>query len=279
MAELVIARAPLPTFRSIRVRTNPGIFQFRAGSFVGPLGQAGSRGLVGSTEDSDFEIQATKEGNRLVGTVGGRSINLPDVTGSQGDTQLDTIVITDALVNGVPATGVAYAGRGDFAVYTLFANGNMNDPIYAITGTPTDLNVIVANDNGADIRAYSLTPDPVRPSPLAFFATDFYGQPGNFNASPFFIVEPNQSSLGEIETYYSFVDITETGRNQRSAALVHTFAIFENDASGLPVVTGSRRGSMRPDATLGSFNLRGGLGSVSGPGKLHSLARMQRILL
>ena len=261
---VVVLDVPTPVFRSLRVRTNPGTYLLRSGSFSADLGNAGSRGLVGSTEASDFIIDAASREGRLVGSVGGRAIDLPDVTGTQGDVQLDTIILTDATIDGVAASGVAYAGRGDFAVYTLFENGNLTNPVYAITGTPTDESVLLATDTGTDIRAYSLTSDPVRPSPAAFFATDFYGQPSNFNATPFYLVEPNQSSSAETETYYSFIDISGTGRNQRSAAVVHASNVFTNPNSGRAIFDGSRRGGMRVDATLGSFNLRGGLGTISG---------------
>ena len=180
--------------------------------------------------------------------------------------QLDTIVITDALVDGMAATGVAYAGFGDFAAYTLSANGNMNEPIYIITGTPADPNRINPFAFSSDIRSYSLTPDPVRPSPAAFFATDFYGQLSNINATPFYIVGPGESTNNEIETYYSFVDITGTGRNQKSATLVHTFSIFGNKQTNFAEINGGRRGSMR--AGCGAIVLQ--------PARWHRIDRWRR---
>ena len=256
---------PLPTFRSIRVRTTPEFYQAQDGSFSRAYGNAGSRGLVGSTPASDFVVQAQQQNGRLVGTIDGISVDVPDVTGTQGDDGLSTTVLTDATINGVAATGVAYAGRGDFAAYVLFPGGDMNNPIYSITGTPADPDAINPFAFGSDIRSYSLTSDPIRPSPAAFFATDFYGQPGNFSATPFYIVEPDQSTNSEIETYYSFVDITGTGRNQRSASVVHTFSIFGNRTTNFAELNGGRRGSMRPDAVRSSFNLRGNVGTFDGP--------------
>ncbi len=259
------AAVPVPPTRSVRVRTTPDFYQVQDGSFSRAYGNAGSRGLVGSTPASDFVVQAQQENGRLIGTIDGISVDVPDVTGTQGDDGLSTTVLTDATVDGVAATGVAYAGQGDFAAYVLFPGGDMNNPIYSITGSPADPNAINPFAFGSDIRSYSLTSDPIRPSPAAFFATDFYGQPGNFSATPFYIVEPDQSTNSEIETYYSFVDISGIGSNQRSATVVHTFSITGNPANNFAQLNGGRRGSMRPDAVRSSFNLRGNLGTFDGP--------------
>lgn len=255
----VVNEVAVPTFRA-RVRTTPETY---VAFFGGEVGNAGQRGLTGSNPPvNDFQLSLSRQAGRLVSTTPGQEVNLPDVTGAQGDNGLEAIAVTDGSIQNMSAIGTAFAGIGDFAAYTLFLNGDQTQPANVIVGTPTNVAQLVELDSGVDIRTYSLTQDPVNPTPASFFRNDLYGSFGNFNATPFYIVEPGNSTNDEVETFYTFTDITGTGFNQKSTALVHASIISPND--GNPYIGGNRRGGMRTSGSEGSWNFRGGVGTYAG---------------
>ena len=81
----VVILPVVPTPVSVRVRSAPDVYNQLDGQFQKQITQAGSRGLVGSTPESDFTFQASQQNGRLIGSVGNRSVDLPDVTGTEGD--------------------------------------------------------------------------------------------------------------------------------------------------------------------------------------------------
>ncbi|MEM9732888.1 MAG: FecR domain-containing protein [Pseudomonadota bacterium] len=262
-AELVragVSVVPVPLFRA-RVRTTPDVYQVSwTDEFV--VSNPGQAGLTGSNPENDFNVSLARTNGRLVSTDAAQTVDVPDFTGSQGDNGLEAFSVADAMLSGVLHTGTAFAGRGDFAAYTLFENGNTLRPANIIVGTPTDTVQLAQIDTGFDIRTYSLTPDPVNPSPAAFFRTDLYGELNNFNATPYIIVEPGNSTSDEIETYYSFVDISGTGRDQKSAILAHGGTVSIDTAT--PYIYAGRRGSMRVSSETASFGFRNTIGTIAG---------------
>ena len=152
-----------------RVLTAPATY----GTLGATYPAAGGRGFVGSTPETDRKLTFSQEGGRLISNDGG--FNLPDLTGTIGDNGLEGVPVTEATGPGGPLAGTAYAGVGDFAAYFLGQNGDPTQPTYAIFGTGTDSAGIRAINEGAGIREYTLTQDPIRPSAAPFFATGIYG--------------------------------------------------------------------------------------------------------
>jgi len=226
---------------------------------------AGSRGLVGSTTETDRQIVFSQENGRLISALAG--MNLPDLTGTDGDGGLEQINVTNATGPNGPLSGPAYAGVGDFVAYFLGENGNAEQPNYTIVGTGTDIAQLIAGDDGEGVREYSLTVDPIRDTPVPFFAPDIYGDLGNTNATNFLVVEPNESSAAEVRTFITWIDITGEGTSQKSATALYT-APSVSTGQGV-AIGGARRGSFRPGATDGIYNMRGDISTIAGPDGSH----------
>ena len=266
--KLLIAKAktpealPKPKFRArIRISGPSYLLSFNQQVFGNPA----ARGFTGSPNGTDATVELEQAGGRLVSSDGGQTVDLPDLSGTVGDGGLATISVGNAVLFGIPYSGTAYAGRSDFAAYTLFSQDGRNNPAYLITGTPTDVPALRARDPGTGLRSYSLTRDPVQQSPLPFFNETFYGPPGNFNQTPLLLVEDNGATNEQQQIFYTFTDISGTRSNQRSATLVTTSALFTASSTGTAVYHDGRRGSMRGDAERGVFSFGGGLGTITGP--------------
>ncbi len=243
-----------------RVLTAPATY----GTLGATYPAAGGRGFVGSTPETDRKLTFSQEGGRLISNDGG--LNLPDLTGTIGDSGLEGVPVTEATGPGGPLAGTAYAGVGDFAAYFLGQNGDPAQPTYAIFGTGTDSAGIRAINEGAGIREYTLTQDPIRPSAAPFFATGIYGSADDARTTNFIVVEPNASASGEVETFLAWIDIEGSGASQKSAAMVHA----ASDTGGsLLAFEGERRGSFRPGATAGIYNMGGDIATIGGPDGSH----------
>ncbi len=256
---------PVPTpspNRRGRVLTAPGTYVTFGESYPA----AGGRGLVGSSPQSDRTAGFTAGQGRLISASTG--LNLPDLTGTVGDQGLVRVNVSNAFGPNGPLSGPAYAGLGDFAAYFLGQNGDPTKPVYVIVGTGTDEARLRAAESGTDIREYTLTQDPIRPSPVPFFATDIYGAVNNANGTNFLVVEPNNSSSGEIETFLTWIDISGSGAGQKSATMVYASSDVPTD-DGHIAFDGSRRGSFRPGALDGIYNMRGDIASIGGPDGSH----------
>jgi hypothetical protein len=245
-----------------RLLTAPGVY---ATSFGESFTEAGSRGLVGSTAATDRRIGFAKVGGRLV--TGDAGINLPDLTGTQGDGGLQRIDVGDGASPDGPLSGPAYAGAGDFAAYLLGINGDPTRPFYLITGTPSPKAAIDRLFAGERVREYSLTQDPIRPSTVPYFAQDLFGQFSTYHSSNLYIVESNTSSFHidepnfDTKVFQSWVIIDGAGVNQKSGIGTLVSAIDPTDRFGFGT---GRRGSFRYSATDGPANLRGDLRTLYG---------------
>jgi hypothetical protein len=254
-------------FVTARVLTAPDIFV--------PLGtedsydNAGERGLVGTTEESDRIVTFDKVAGMLSSEA--EVAILPDVTGTQGDTGLEAIAITGyALERDV--SGTAYAGAGDFAAYLLGFDGDPTDPYYLIAGTPTSQTVVTSMNTGTNVREYTLTQDPIGGIDAPFFVDDRFGpiDPDSFSSTNLYIVESNTAAnYGEGETNYdakvfqSWVSIEGDGFAQKSAAQVFVTSVGI-DEDGNATIEGGRRGSFRYSAFSGPANTRGSIAAVEG---------------
>ncbi len=262
-----VIQTPLtPTGLLTRVVMNPFLFTH---SFNGDqLNNNGPRSLVGGTPETNRIIRFTSVNGRLIGTTNAGEINLPDFTGTAGDTTTSAFNVTDGTSPVGNLTGIAYAGRDDFVAYMLGTNGVATDPFYVFYGTETNVPQLIDFDTGTDIRQYELTRDPIQNQPVPYFVTDLYGPVSNFNSTNLFVVEPNQSSSGEVEVFSTWIDINGSGASQKSA--VHVLAdAFYTDSSGAERIWASRRGSYRVNANAPSIALRGGLGTTPGAGGTH----------
>ena len=131
--------APIPTLRSVAVKstdieeveTNVGDADTR-GDVIPPETTQGAVFYVPDPNAiSGFSVMSfgtpqlfteevvtfVKTGGRLVSDDD--VIDLPDHTGTDGDEGLEEFDVTDGVFGLDPLTGVAYAGRGDFAAYLL----------------------------------------------------------------------------------------------------------------------------------------------------------------
>lgn len=255
----IIDNPPPPTTFAMRVLT-------------AEEGQGGS-GVVGTTPETNQVLTFIQQGGRLISAVGG--YNLPDYTGSQGDTvptgaqypQLEQFDIGpggDAQASSAngPLEGVAYAGVGDFAAYFLgqapsssgFAARTLPqpaDPVYVIVGTPTPDAVQTGMLNGGNIRRYTLTPDSIQDGPVPFFNSQGYGaiEAGpNLSSSDFYVVEGSQTDSQESKGFQSWVHIEGTGPNQRSAVGVNVGTMARNGDGQLEFL--GQRGGSYSTATL-----------------------------
>lgn len=253
---------PIPATNSARLYTSPGVYETYFGDFYP---DAGGRGLIGSTPESDQTLALARVNGRLQTTDG--SLSLPDLTGAQGDTTLTPFDVSGSSPLG-PVSGPAYAGRGDFVAYLLGVNGDPTQPFYLIHGTPTDAAALAALDSGNDIRRYTLTRDPIRNSPLPFFAPDLYGETTNFGSTDLYAVEPSNSPSQEIRMFQSFAAIDGEGVNQKSAIGVYAGAIFQGSDDQWQM-GGSRRGSFRTNAFAGPTHMRGSTGTIPGATGAH----------
>ena len=250
-----------------RVLTAPGTYQaFFGDSFP----NAGSRGLVGSTPETDRVLALVRQGGRLVSSE--PQIDLPDYSGTQGDTGLQSIAVAsgNATYQGNPLSGTAYAGRGDFVVYFLDmddANPAQDRPFYVLFGTPTDEPALVSLDTGFDVRDYTLTADPIRDVPVPFFSNDLYGgsfAAGTYSSSDLLVIEPGFSETADVRAFQSWVSIEGAGGAQKSAALVFVGNVYFDEANNLVMDSGGRVGSFRHSADDGATNLRGGIRTLPG---------------
>lgn len=249
--------AAAPPSSYARLLTDPGTF---VQAFDVPLPNAGSRGLVGSTPASDRRVGIYTGTGRFEAADG--TFSLPNHTGSDGDSGLETFTgVTGTSTSGA-LSGTVHAGAGDFAAYMMSVGGDPTRPYFLIRGTGTDLSA-ARGPSAFDIREYSLTADPVHNGPLPFFATDLYGPTSNHASTDFVIVEPGASASGKYETFMTWLDISGSGVNQKSATFVHASAAYDN-AVGNEALGGSRRGSFRYAATAGAANMRGAMGSLAG---------------
>ncbi|MEM9105299.1 MAG: FecR domain-containing protein [Pseudomonadota bacterium] len=233
-----------------RVYSATAVYESDFGDVVnnpGPLG------LVGSTPESDFLVQFDENGGLLtaVSPFGG-TVEVPDVTGTQGDNGLESINVNGVSPDG-PISGVAYAGRGDFAAYFLGINGDPTQPYYILTGTGTDASVLDAQTG--DIRTYSLTQDPIQNLDVPFFSNWYYGSLNNTNQTDLLIVEGN--NFTGYQSFLTWIDISGTGSNQKSAIFVTSGGETNFLTAPDTRLLSNRRGSYRAGAELPIFNVRG----------------------
>lgn len=265
----------------------------------------GDSGIVGTTPDTNQVLTFIQQGGRLISAVGG--YDLPDYTGSQGDTnlnengfpQLDQFDIgpggdSQASSADGPLEGVAYAGVGDFAAYFLgqapSTSGMMAaralpepaEPVYVIVGTATPDAMQDSMLNGGSIRRYTLTPDSIQDGPVPFFNSQEYGvidTGPSLSSSDFYVAEGNQPDSQESKGFQSWVHIEGTGANQRSAIGVNVGTVAKNGDDQLEFL-GERGGSYSTATVAGdgveiagtleiSASMSGQIGSVASGGGGH----------
>ena len=230
-----------------RMLLAPGTYTTAFGSFGNP----GARGLVGSTAATDFNVQLTRNNGRLTGTTpSGGTINLPDLTGTQGDSGLQQFNVSGIGPLGA-VSGPAFAGRNDFVAYLLGVGGDPAQPSYLFAGTPTTSNLLLSE--ASDVRAYTLTKDPIQNVAVPFFNPDLYGSLDNTNQTNLLIVERSPYFF---KSFLTWTDISGSGGSQRSATFV-TAGGGITDANGMTALNSRRRGSFRGAADGPSFNMRG----------------------
>lgn len=258
-----------PALQQLRLRTAAATFVSSFNSNEA-IGNAGERGLIGGPQN-DQTLDFIQTGGRILDANGGSTVNIPDATGTLGDTGLEAIAVTDALLNGASYSGIAYGGFGDFATYHLFRNGDIDQPATLITGTPTDTAGLQAFETGQDIRTYSIMPDAARPSALPYFREDLYGAPQNFADTQLKVIEGGSNA--NIRSMQHWIDISGTGTAQKSAVLVFAGNFFtgfldQDDDDALKLYT-SLRGGYRTQSDLGNIRIAGGIGTIAGADGQH----------
>lgn len=255
-----------------------------------PIFDAGSRGLVGSTEATDFTVTLTKSGSNLIASgPSGGSFVLPDFTGTEGDEGLEEFAAVSGTSPSGPVSGTVYAGQSDFAAYLLGIDGEPTDPFYIITGTETDVELLLAEDTETSIRTYSLTRDPIQnfiASPgtgssssgssssesgsfefsftsgsgtedithVPFFNPQLYGSLDNTAQMDLRVVERDE---GFFKTFLTWIDISDTEDGQKSAIFVTAGGGVELENGNIGI-TSNRTGSFRADAYGPVYNMTGG---------------------
>lgn len=272
---------PIPTARSIAVKssdieeveTKVGDIDTRGEVDTPPTSQgqvyyvpdtSGFRGVFTPQQFTPELVTFDRTGGRLVSDESG--MDLPDHTGTDGDEGLEEFSVDDGVFIGNTLTGVAYAGRGDFAAYFLEYGTETTFPFLMIHGTGTELTAAPENTSLSDIRQYSLTSDPSAGVP--FFTPTSYGAVTNASATDFYIVEPGDSTTGEFETFMSWISIEGDGLNQKSAAFVTASASTEDEA-GTDLLSGTRRGSYRSSSESSAVDMRGYMTTLAGPDGSH----------
>ena len=229
-----------------------------------PYSGAGERGLVGSTPESDRVLALRSDGQgRLVdvntGTV------LPDLS-ILGEGGLTMTNIVGFRGDGQAVSGPAYAGYGDFTAYLLGIDGVASQPWLAIVGAATPEATISGLGSGTQLRRYELSRDPLRPSPAPFFTQELYGALAGYDVSDLYMLEGN--GTGGIKVYESWVDISGSGVNQKSAASVLAGDVFDDEGRGYRIAVG-RRGSFRHASTAGPAHMGGEIQTLAGAGGQH----------
>lgn len=257
-----------------------------------PIFDAGSRGLVGSTEATDFTVTLTKsEGNLIASGPSGGSFVLPDFTGTEGDEGLQEITDVTGTSPSGTVGGTVYAGQSDFAAYLLGVDDDPTNPFYIITGTETDVELLLAEDTETSIRTYSLTRDPIQnfiASPgtgsttsgssctiscsstpeiaivtgtgteaitsVPFFNPQLYGSLDNTAQMDLRVVERDE---GFFKTFLTWIDISDTEDGQKSAIFVTAGGGVELENGNIGI-TSNRTGSFRANSYGPIYNMTGG---------------------
>tara|TARA_R110000751_G_scaffold270143_1_gene369911 strand:+ start:34829 stop:37834 length:3006 start_codon:yes stop_codon:yes gene_type:complete len=257
-----------------------------------PILDAGSRGLVGSTEATDYTVTLTKSGGNLIASgPSGGSFVLPDFTGAQGDEGLEEITDVTGTSPSGTVGGTVYAGQSDFAAYLLGVDDDPTNPFYIITGTETDVELLLAEDTETSIRTYSLTRDPIQnfiASPgtgsttsgssctsscsstpeiaivtgtgteaitsVPFFNPQLYGSLDNTAQMDLRVVERDE---GFFKTFLTWIDISDTEDGQKSAIFVTAGGGVELENGNIGI-TGNRTGSFRANSYGPIYNMTGG---------------------
>jgi len=120
-----------------------------------------------------------------------------------------------------------------------------------ITGTETD-SAFFSNP-GTDIRAYSLTDDPIQDVGVPFFNPTYYGALTNTAETDLLVVERGAEDARALLTW---IDISGSGSGQRSAIYV-TAGGTGADTNGNTELWATRRGSFRGAADQPLVNMRG----------------------
>jgi hypothetical protein len=155
-------------------------------------------------------------------------------------------------------SGVAYAGVDGFTAYLLGVDGDVENPFYGLTGTPTDVeSVFEANADPVQVRRYSYTADPIQGTPVPFML-DAMPSYDNLVTSDFFVIDTPDLGDSPVRMFQSWLVIDGQGEDQVSAVGVNVLNMFD-EAGGFST---GRRGSYRPFADSTSFSMAGGVASV-----------------
>lgn len=150
-------------------------------------------------------------------------------------------------------SGTAYSGPGGFTAYLLGIGGDPTQPVYAISGTPTNVDTAF---QGNGIRHYSLTADPIQQLGVPFM-TDTIDLSGAAS-SDLLVAETGNPADGSAKVFQSWLAINGVGPDQTSAIGVNVGAV---DGDGFTL---QRRGSISPGDGVLPYSLYGEASALSG---------------
>ena len=232
-------------------------------SFTG-VDNPGAAGLLGGSPESDEVTDLLVPSGSSTGTaeVQQGTLTLPVYDDSSFTTR-QIAAASGASLNGQALTGTAYSGVGGFTTYLLAIDGDLNQPLYAIRGTPMPDTGLFQN---GDIRTYAFTNDPREGVPVPFMedvGLDYSGAAITDVA----IVEGSGDGSNP-RLLQTWLTISGAGADQTSGVGVNLGSFFESSDGSLQFNSGSgsgRRGSYRTASDAPSALFSGAVATVAGP--------------
>ncbi len=251
----------------------------------------GAQGLLGGSPGTDRSVAFTIEegGTQMTGTVDGETLTIPLPTGGEAAFRVTTST-------GRTVAGTVHRNGDHFLAFTYFeeltapllgpsegltaiaAPLAVNEPVFGFWGVRTDPAVVQAN-NGAQVRRYTLSPDPVQSAQLGIGHDLYFLNPlaagelgtaflSNVRTSDFLLVAGDDIVADDPRFLVASMNIQGDGLSQSSAISLSVGRVYETETNGFEV-GGPRRGSYRAGANEASVLFAGPVGSVAAPDGSH----------
>ncbi len=170
------------------------------------------------------------------------------------NTTFTTHTVTNAASPFGSLSGIAYSNADGFAAYILGVDGDVTQPVYAITGeTFADVPTVF---QGTDLRRYTFTPDPIQQVPIPFFRSGDLSSYAGTVSTDFYIIETPSFAQADPKMFQASLAIEGAGFAQQSAIELTVADVFDN--GGHYTAGTGRAGSYRGGATVASYHDYGG---------------------
>ena len=280
----IVRRTDTPVDGStVRVRVLSAGTSYTPASETFSVTDPGAQGLLGGSTVADREVVFTvgEEGTQITGTVDGETLAIPLPSGDEAAfrvvTSGDRVVVGTVHRSGDHFVAFTYFEEISASFLSAFEGGSTpvlatSQPVFGFWGTRTDPAAVRAG-NGAQVRRYRLSADPVQTARLGaghdlYFlnpiAADALGSAflANVRTSDLLLVAGDDLIADDPRFLVASMNIEGSGASQASALSLSVGRIHEDETSGF-VVAGPRRGGYRTSAVAPSVSFAGPVGSVA----------------